>query len=291
MKMTKSQRAKTLQFVVSSLADESWPKIDLALLLFGFQTSESWPSGDKESYVVSMLAGVSDDDLLEFAAHFGFKLDGAAAAAAAAHSTPYWAAGNLKAFITHLSPQKAKAGALRAALEPLGISGFVAHTDIHPTKEWQLEIETALATCDVLIALIHPGFIESAWCDQEIGYALGRGVPVFTVKIGADPHGFVSRFQAFVGKGKTPEQIAEELFAAALSHKLLQHTLANAVVSQFEKSSSYADAKAKVALVERLTVWSPTFSQRLEEAASQNGQISGSFGVPSRVARLVKKWA
>jgi hypothetical protein len=107
--------------------------------------------------------------------------------------------------------------------------------------------------------------------------------------MGADPHGFVSRFQAFNGNGKTAEQIASELVDASIVHKKLREQMAGILVDLFVKSGSFATAKRRIGLIERLTYWRPEFSGRIAEAAETNGQISGSWGVPERVTDLVDK--
>jgi hypothetical protein len=82
---------------------------------------------------------------------------------------------------------------------------------------------------------------------------------VFAVRCGADPHGFVSRFQAFNGNGKTPIQLAKELFEAAIDHKKLQDKMADVVIDLFVTSGSFATAKERVGYVERLKVWDPSY--------------------------------
>lgn len=59
----------------------------------------------------------------------------------------------------------------------------------------QVQIERAPNTADALVALVHPEVNESPWCQQEIGWAHGRGIPVFCVRIGATPTGFPSSVQ------------------------------------------------------------------------------------------------
>jgi hypothetical protein len=61
-------------------------------------------------------------------------------------------------FISHISKDKHRAMRLKECLETYAISGFVAHMDIHPTLEWQLEIERALDCMDAFIAILTPGF-------------------------------------------------------------------------------------------------------------------------------------
>jgi hypothetical protein len=40
------------------------------------------------------------------------------------------------------------------------------------------EVEAGLETMEVLIAEVEPGFKESDWCAQEVGFALGRHIDV-----------------------------------------------------------------------------------------------------------------
>ena len=62
----------------------------------------------------------------------------------------FWQRGYYRMFISHLTDDKLFAGDLKRVLGTLGISCFVAHEDIEPTKVWQDEIVKALASSDVL---------------------------------------------------------------------------------------------------------------------------------------------
>jgi len=46
------------------------------------------------------------------------------------------------------------------------------------------------------VALMTPKFHDSKWTDQEVGYALARGVPLIGAKMGLNPYGFIGKFQA-----------------------------------------------------------------------------------------------
>jgi len=63
---------------------------------------------------------------------------------------PFWKQNQYKLFLSHISSYKKETAELQKSLEYYGISAFVAHEDIAPTKEWQSEIEKALATMDGL---------------------------------------------------------------------------------------------------------------------------------------------
>lgn len=114
-------------------------------------------------------------------------------------------------FISHISADRDKAMRLRTCLQRYGISGFVAHEDIHPTLEWQEEIERALCTMDAFIAIHTRGFSKSVWTQQEVGFALGRGIKVISFKMGEDPTGFIQRRQALARKQRSAEEIAMEI--------------------------------------------------------------------------------
>ena len=55
-----------------------------------------------------------------------------------------WLPNYFRLFVSHLSSFKASATHLKLALLPYGIHCFVAHEDIKPSKEWEIEIENAL---------------------------------------------------------------------------------------------------------------------------------------------------
>jgi nucleoside 2-deoxyribosyltransferase len=286
MPLTPSERTVLIKEIADRLAPQGWSVIDLTLKQFSLPWSEYWDGGSLHSYVLSMIGEASDQSLIDLALHVGFQPK----AGAPRLDPPFWQKDMLRVFVTHLAAHRQFAGELQQALVNYGISCFVAHNDIEPTKEWQVQIETALTTCDALVALLHQDFHQSNWTDQEIGFAMGRGVPVFSVRFDQDPYGFIGRFQAFQGSGKQVTKLAEELFDSYRKNKQTQHRMAKALVGLFEDSYSFARAKTCMTYLEELEVWEPTLSARLRSALKSNTQISQSFGVPPRIEALIKKW-
>lgn len=125
-----------------------------------------------------------------------------------------WKYNYYRLFISHLSEDKARAASIKPILEAYGIDCFVAHEDISPSKEWQVVIENALSTMDVLCAILTPNFINSQWCDQEVGYALGRGKIVIPIDKGAVPYGFIGKWQAIHSQGKSRVEVARAILDA-----------------------------------------------------------------------------
>lgn len=119
---------------------------------------------------------------------------------------------------------------------------------------------------------------------------MGRGVPVFSIRFGEDPYGFIGRFQAFNGNGKTSQVLVEELFEVYVKHKQTHGRMSDVLVGLFEESNSFAEAKTRIGYLESLDTWDPSFSKRIRIAVESNSQVSGSWGVPERVEALIKKW-
>ncbi len=108
-----------------------------------------------------------------------------------------WQPNSVKLFVSHRDYDKAYVHKLAQHLEKHGISSFVAHTSIEPDEQWQSEIEKALMSMDAMLAFITDDFFKSAWTNQEIGYAIAKGIPVISLKLGkTDPQGFIQSRQA-----------------------------------------------------------------------------------------------
>lgn len=142
MALSPSQRVLLIIEIADRLAAEDYSLIDLTLQQFSLPWSDEW-QGEKNSYVLKMVADAPDQTLIGLAQHVGFSFD---AIATPRIDPPFWRKGMLRLFISHLAVHRAFAADLQTALLDFGVSGFVAHSDIEPTQEWQSQIETALAT-------------------------------------------------------------------------------------------------------------------------------------------------
>jgi hypothetical protein len=286
MVLTRSQRIHLMREITTRLSTEDYPLIDVTLRQFSLPVSDDW-NGSKDSYVLRMIESADDDSLVELGQHVGFNAE----VPMRGIDPPFWRKGMFRLFLSHLSAQKAFAARLQEASLEFGISCFVAHNDIEPAQEWQTQIETALATCDAVVALLHPDFHKSNWTDQELGFGMGRGVPVVAIRLGEDPYGFIGRFQAFSGHGKNAPAIAKEVFDAFRKGKQTQKPMADVLVGLFEESGSFAAAKERIGYLEELTIWDASYVSRIRAAIKNNSQVSGSWGVPDRVRALAKLWA
>lgn len=111
--------------------------------------------------------------------------------------TGIWNPSKIRLFISHRDQHKIEVKKLSEELGSHGISGFVAHESIPEQSFWRHEILKALRSMDACLCYITDDFFESIWTNQEIGYALAKGVPIYLYRVGkTDPKGFLSDIQA-----------------------------------------------------------------------------------------------
>lgn len=108
-----------------------------------------------------------------------------------------WLKHHFRLFLSYNSKDREPAEELKKALASWGIDVFVAHANVRPASEWRAEVKLALQECHALGALLTHNFYKSKWTDQEVGFAVGRGITMIPLSCGAKPRGFLSDFQAF----------------------------------------------------------------------------------------------
>lgn len=144
-------------------------------------------------------------------------------------------------FASHLASQRALVGGVGDHLRAWGIRLFVAHDSIEPDQEWHAEIERALRECDAGVVFLFPKFRNSSWCDQEVGWLLGREVPCYALKFqGEDPYGPLGKKQAFtVGDGMTAAQIGDAIIDWVHTKPGLSSCLNASLVEALKSSWSF----------------------------------------------------
>ncbi len=282
--MTPSERITCIRGIASALGDEEWGLIDLTLKQFDLPWTNTWQGSEKNAYVVDMIGEADDDKLLALGKHLGVESELAQVAAPS-----FWQPQEPRVFISHVSPSKKDATAFKTSIRMFGISGFVAHEDIEPSKEWQDEIEVALSTMDALLALLTPGFNESKWTDQEVGVAIGRRVPVVAVRFGLDPYGLIGKYQAVQGAGKKISDICDDLLTIFLQKPGIGTRITDALVRQLAASGSWAEAKRNMDYIERCQHLRPEMIKVIERAMDENSQVREAWGVPERIKALISR--
>ena len=286
--MTPSERIKIIREITNRLARDDWTMVNITLRQFGIRTIEPDEFyGGLSEYIPHVIEGNSDQTLIELAQHLEISLF---ESPSSIPDPSFWQKNLFKLFLSHISSFKKETAELQKSLLSYGITSFVAHEDIEPTKEWQSEIEIALKTMDGLASLLTSGFHESKWTDQEVGVAIGRSVPILSIRLGIDPYGFIGKYQGIQGSGKSFINISKEILLTLLYGEGSQQKMIHGLVHSFVQSESYAESKEKIGLIEKAPYLSAELLQLLENSISENSQVKRSHGVPESISALKKKF-
>lgn len=200
-----------------------------------------------------------------------------------------WEPDHFRLFLSHVSSFKHKTTLLRTELLRYQISGFVAHEDIKPSLEWQIEIKRALQSMDGLAALLTEGFHESDWTDQEVGFALGRDVLVIGILRELDPYGFIGRHQGIAGRGKKIREVARSVFEVLVKNPRTHDRMAEVLARRFATSGSWAMARDNLCLLEEAAPLTAESAQISEVGFYQNSEVHNANGVEERLEALLGK--
>lgn len=217
----------------------SYPDIDVYMAACDVDTSKKTSDvNSKWVYVKELLANEPEAKVLEIADELELEHDYAAASGALPADATFWKPGMLRLFLSHTHHHKESTARLQQALWQYGVTSFVAHEDIDPTKEWLQEIEKGLSSMDTLAAILTPEFSSSSWTDHEVGIAVGRGVLVIPIRKGLDPYGFIGKYQGYQAAAKTVGDVAKAIFDILAKNSKTKSKLADAIVGKILASKA-----------------------------------------------------
>lgn len=253
----------------------------------GVNIQRPWSeTNSKWVYAKEMLADATDELVGAIATEL--EIDYAMSATKNADSR-FWTPGFLRVFISHVSAHKVTASNLQNALRSYAVSSFVAHEDIEPTKEWLTEIGKALFSMDALIAILTPDFSESRWTDHEVGIAVGREVLVLPIRKKQDPYGFIGKFQGLQSKGKSVNQVAEEVYQILMQNPKTSDELFGCLIRQLLASNKKDDAKHWLDLLLAEEEVPRTHLEKLQSSISTNEFVMNDTETHLALSRLLER--
>ena len=266
-----------------------YAEISIFLRDFGVDTTkETSPINSKWVYTKELLAEEKPDTILRIADELGIPHGYTVTPTRQVTESRFWEPNHFRLFLSHLSTFKKQVGRLQRALRRYGISAFVAHVDIEPTKEWQDEIEAGLYSMDALAAVLMPGFKESNWTDQEVGIAIGRGVFVIPVIRGLTPYGFIGKFQGLQAQGKTVADVARELFGILVNANQTRSRMLSCLVNTTLQAASEEELLEKLEIVATLPADATSHLEQLRQGAMQAVALKGSSTGVSKLNEILK---
>jgi hypothetical protein len=250
---------------LAKLGDEA--DIDFVLRIVGIPVM-SWNYEDNPfTYARRCISDstVSDAQLRELAEY----LD----RAVIVDDTGLWLPDTVRVFLSHLALEREFVSTVAEALAIHGLNGFVAHQAIEVNKKWATEIQRALRSTQVLVGLVHQGFSNSYWVNQEIGWALGRDIPIFMVRLGEDPAGFLSDTQWPSMVGSSPKEVANAIAAWTNTLPDFADTIGGRLIKAFADVKSFFESRDAAAAIAALGSLTDEQWSRLEQVYWSNDQI------------------
>jgi hypothetical protein len=226
--------------------------------------------------LADVLVEASDETLIElFGIVLGVDTNEVVNMVESAPTDSGWKSGYTRVFLSHSAQHKEFAGEVAHELAVRGIHAFVAHDAMEYSQPWQEQIEHALRTMEAFVALVHPEARESTWCNQEIGWALGRRIPRYVVRMGADPAGFVGREQWPSANTRTAKQVAQLVYCWVAGLLELGPSIVDGLFNALAAAGNYVDAGAASERVAALESLAPRDWERLHEVWWSNDQLYG----------------
>jgi len=273
MAMSRTDRIKLKTQIVERLSYADWPWDRQQLLMdeFGIEAF-----GDHDVSHAQLLADIPDDALLEmYSIVLDVETPEIKPSVSESTGDGNWKPGYLRLFLSHSARHKQFVGEIADELAVVGIDGFVAHNTMEVTKPWQGQIEMALNTMQAFVAIVHPEFNKSGWCHEEVGWALGRQVPHYVVRIGADPAAFIGRDQWPSCSSGSASQVATTIITWATGHPGLGEPIFDGMLEAIRLAGNYHEAGMRA---ERLAAFgTPTEDQfdRIDLVWWGNDQLHG----------------
>jgi len=193
--------------------------------------------GSKRDVIRSYIDTCPTPKLIDIAEQFGLGLNLASSSIAQLGESKYWLADHFRVFISHVHTEKVSAANLKFSLQKFGITCFVAHEDIDTSDEWRDEILRCLNSMDAMTVILSSDFNASKWTDQEVGFAVCRDVLIIPLNKGAQPYGFIEKYQSYNAHGRNLGQVAQKIFETIAANRRTRDILADYLIKLISTGS------------------------------------------------------
>lgn len=289
MGFTPRERFQMIRQMTEHVQDDAlWPTTSLDILLqqFGLEPldlSDNWSS--RESEFARVVGAAADGTLVGiYASVLNIDEDLVLSSASVPDDHGLWNEGHVRVFLSHAASEKEFVEQVSRELAVVGVHGFVAHETMKIERPWQAQIEIALRTAEAFVGLVHPAFNESTWCQQEIGWAKGRALPEFFIRLGANPQGFAGSTQWPSGQNRTAKEVTHEIVAWLERTTDFTNRIVDGLMTALEEASDYYSAEAAAKRIVALGGLTESSWGRLARAFWRNDQVHGGV-LPTRVLR------
>jgi len=264
--LTPGERIARIRESATLLDKQEWPDIDLVLSQHLLPVEDEW-RGSKADYITAMIKDSSDQTLSTL---HQYLIDDALDKPV--EQSP-WSGSKLRVFFSHPAAHSQYVSQVGGSIALYGVEPFIAHDAIEPSAEWVNVIESALADCDALVAFLFPETPRSHWCEQEIGWTLGRKRPVLPLSFGVNPYGLLAKYQALHCGKFAPQSVGHFIIDWLTRSPSLRGRLSTGFVDAFVNSMSWNFTRSIVPLLARIESVTDDDLTRMENAARDNVEV------------------
>ncbi len=172
--------------------------------------------------------------------------------------------------MSHKSENKVPLSKTKTKLKHYGIDAFLAHEDIKDTKACRDMIKVGLQTCHAMMTVCTPEFESSIWCNQEIGWAMSRGVLVLPVLAGSNPIGFHSDIQGPTINLTDPDEAALKLARALLEDARYRPLVFQSFVELINEASTWESLRSVGTCLKQLSNCPTDVLIKIEDAFNKH---------------------
>lgn len=192
----------------------------------------------------------------------------------------------MQVFLSYREDEEGKeyASALREELAILGINAIMASRSIRPGAVWAQTI-LDLEASSALLCIASRGYTDSAWCQQEIGWAIGRSIPALWIRYDSTEQsvGFLKDKQELRATNPVNEaEIARAVGAWLVREQKTQEKARDTFIRAFAGSSTYQQTRDIAHVLAALDSLTDDEWQQINDAAAKNRQV--------REARYYSEW-
>ena len=147
---------------------------------------------------------------------------------------------------------------------------------------------------DAMLVFVTDDFHRSVWTNQEIGFAIGRNIPILSLKLeNAPPPGFISVGQALNCNLKNFATSAQEI-CKLLAEKLEdKHRLQDALIAAFVESPDWDETKRRFDVMDEIVKrLSKEELKLIIDGFRRNSQLNDCFylvNINNRLTRFLKR--
>lgn len=168
------------------------------------------------------------------------------------------------------------ASALREELAILGINAIIASHSIRPGADWAQMILGHLAESSALLCIASRGYTDSAWCQQEIGWAIGHNIPALWIRYDSAEQstGFLKSKQDFIPSEPLDEaEIARSVGTWLAMEPRTREEMRATLLRALTFSSTYQQTRDIAHVLATLDSLTDDEWKQINDAAANNRQV------------------